>query len=111
MLFRSNPGVPAATGTIPIAAGSAADLVPPLLRVLTEIGFEPQLHADEAIIELPACPFRAEARQNPDVVCSVHLGLLKGVARSYGHSGAGLALRPFVQPNLCLIELPTSLAN
>ena len=94
------------------APGSAADVVvPALLRVLTEIGFEPQLHADEAIIALPACPFRAEARQNPDVVCSVHLGLLKGVARSYGHSGAGLALRPFVQPDLCLIELPTSLAN
>ena len=88
------------------AAGSVADAVTPLLRVLTEIGFEPELRADEATIALPACPFRAEARQNPDVVCSVHLGLLKGVARSLGHDAAGLGLRPFVQPHLCLVDLP-----
>ena len=106
-----NPGVPAATGTIPIAAGSAADLVPPLLRVLTEIGFEPEVRADEAAIALTACPFRAEARDNPDVVCSVHLGLMKGLARSLGHDAEGIRLEPFVQPRLCLVHLPTPLAN
>ncbi|MGY4858457.1 helix-turn-helix transcriptional regulator [Cryobacterium sp. AP23] len=89
----------------------AGAVVPTLLRVLTEIGFEPELDADEATIALPACPFRAEARQNPDVVCSVHLGLLKGVARSLGHNGDGIRLRPFVQPHLCLVELPHRLAN
>ena len=106
-----DPGVPAATGTIPIAAGSAADLVPPLLRVLTEIGFEPEVRADEAAIALTACPFRAEARDNPDVVCSVHLGLMKGLARSLGHDAEGIRLEPFVQPRLCLVHLPTPLAN
>jgi predicted ArsR family transcriptional regulator len=88
------------------ADGSRADVVSPLLRVLTEIGFEPELHAERATIALPACPFRAEARQNPDVVCSVHLGLLRGVARSFGRDSDGLGLRPFVQPHLCLVDLP-----
>jgi predicted ArsR family transcriptional regulator len=91
----------------PEADGSRADLVPPLLRVLTEIGFEPELHAEDATIALPACPFRAEARQNPDVVCSVHLGLLRGLATSLGHDGEQIILRPFVQPHLCLVQLPT----
>ena len=86
---------------------TATDLVPPLLRVLTEIGFEPELRADEATIALPACPFRAEARANPDVVCSVHLGLMKGLARSLGHDATGIRLQPFVQPALCLVHLPT----
>jgi predicted ArsR family transcriptional regulator len=72
-----------AAGDVP--AGPVADVLPPLLRVLAEIGFEPEHRTGEAMIALPACPFRAEARQNPDVVCSVHLGLLKGVARSLGH--------------------------
>jgi predicted ArsR family transcriptional regulator len=86
--------------------GTAADPVPPIMDVLTEIGFEPQLRADEGTIALPACPFRAEARATPDVVCSVHLGLLRGVARSLGHDGEDLGLRPFVQPDLCVVDLP-----
>ncbi|WP_105036562.1 helix-turn-helix transcriptional regulator [Cryobacterium aureum] len=89
----------------PAADGPAADLVPPLLSVLTEIGFEPELRADEAVIALTACPFRAEARMNPDVVCSVHLGLMKGLARSLGHDAEGIALEPFVRPTLCLVHL------
>ena len=85
--------------------GPAADVVPPLLSVLTEIGFEPELRADEAVIALKACPFRAEARSNPDVVCSVHLGLMKGLARSLGHDAEDISLEPFVQPTLCLVHL------
>jgi predicted ArsR family transcriptional regulator len=98
-----------AAGDVP--AGPVADVLPPLLRVLAEIGFEPEHRTGEAMIALPACPFRAEARQNPDVVCSVHLGLLKGVARSLGHDSEGLGLRPFVQPHLCLIDLPPEWAT
>ncbi|KRD44755.1 hypothetical protein ASE38_11885 [Cellulomonas sp. Root930] len=88
------------------ATGAEADPVPPLMGMLTEIGFEPELRAAESTIALPACPFRTEARAHPDVVCSVHLGLLRGVARSLGHDGDGLRLRPFVQPDLCLVDLP-----
>nr|RZI35015.1 hypothetical protein BJQ95_02616 [Cryobacterium sp. SO1] len=79
--------------------------------MLTEIGFEPELRSDEAAIALTACPFRAEARANPDVVCSVHLGLMKGLARSLGHDGEGIRLEPFVQLHLCLVHLPAPLAN
>ena len=89
----------------PAAEHPAADLVPPLLSVLTEIGFEPELRAEENTIALTACPFRAEARANPDVVCSVHLGLIKGVASSLGHDGTTIRLRPFVTPTLCLVHL------
>jgi len=88
-----------------------AALVPPLLRVLSEIGFEPELRAADAAIALTACPFRAEARANPDVVCSVHLGLMKGLARSLGHDPERIRLEPFVQPQLCLVHLPATPAN
>ncbi|TFC96810.1 MULTISPECIES: hypothetical protein [Cryobacterium] len=85
----------------------AADVVPPLLRVLTEIGFAPELQAGKGSIVLTGCPFRAEAKENPAVVCSVHLGLMKGLARSLGHDGDDIRLRPFVQPHLCIVELPS----
>lgn len=97
------PGVPAAGDPV-----TAPDVMAPLLRVLTEIGFEPEHRTGESTIALPACPFRAEALENPDVVCSVHLGLLKGLARSLGHDSDGLRLRPFVQPHLCMVELPST---
>ena len=98
------------TGT-PAGDATGTEILAPLLRVLTEIGFEPQLRAEDNTIALPSCPFRAEARTNPDVVCSVHLGLIKGLVRERGHDASGIRLLPFVQPHLCLVELPPSLAN
>ena len=100
------PVADAPAAQAPGADNPAADVVPPLLRVLTEIGFEPELQAGNAAIALTGCPFRAEARENPAVVCSVHLGLMKGLARALGHDGYDIRLRPFVQPHLCMVELP-----
>lgn len=105
---------PAAAFDVAEPAGATrppVDLVPPLLRVLTEIGFDPKLRAEENTIALPTCPFRAEARANPDVVCSVHLGLIQGLARSLGHDADAIRLRPFVTPTLCLVHLPTTTAG
>ncbi len=92
--------------------------VAPVMRILDRLGFDPeQVDPDRAAagspgteagtrtIELKACPFRAEARQNPDVVCSVHLGLLRGAARALGHDENDVELHPFVEPDLCVVKL------
>lgn len=76
----------------------------PLVRILEKLGFDPQ-NDDGRIIELRACPFRDEARRAPAVVCSVHLGLIRGVAASLGHSPSDTELRPFVGPELCQVQL------
>ena len=76
----------------------------PLVRILEKLGFDPQ-YDDGRIIELRACPFRDEARRAPAVVCSVHLGLIRGVAASLGHSPSDTELRPFVGPELCQVQL------
>jgi predicted ArsR family transcriptional regulator len=59
-------------------------------------------------VQLHACPFRDVARAHPDVVCRVHLGLLRGALSRLGlTSEAGSAgLRPFVTPELCIADLP-----
>ena len=87
--------------------------VAPVMRILDRLGFDPEQVAAGApdaetgtrTIELKACPFRAEARQNPDVVCSVHLGLLRGAARALGHDENDVELHPFVEPDLCVVKL------
>ena len=85
-------------------ADTDTDGAAPLVRILEKLGFDPQNDGGR-IIELRACPFRDEARRAPAVVCSVHLGLIRGVAASLGHSPSDTELRPFVGPELCQVQL------
>lgn len=75
--------------------------------MFAELGFEPELAGDETDrqIRLRACPFRAAARANPEVVCSVHLGLLRGTLTRLGAPPTTTRLLPFVEPELCLAQL------
>ena len=79
------------------------DDVSALMDVLGALGFEPQLAGDE-VIRLRACPFRDAARDHPQVVCSVHRGLIEQIIQRHG-SDRRAELIPFVEPELCLITL------
>ncbi len=100
---------------------STAEGIRPLLTILDRLGFDPELDVPDpdpapkpesaagtgtaAVVSLLACPFRADAREAPDVICSVHLGLVRGVARTLGHDPDQVGLRPFVGPELCHVHL------
>jgi len=75
--------------------------------LFAELGFEPELRGEPEApqIRMRACPFRAVARDHPDVVCSVHLGLLREALRQRGSTAVGLRLEPFVEPELCIAHL------
>jgi len=75
-------------------------------RLFTDLGFDPDLTTtgDSHQIALRACPFRAVAREHPEVVCSVHLGLLRGSLTRLGVSTTSRLL-PFIEPDLCLAHL------
>lgn len=87
------------------SAGAACPGAAPLVGILDRLGFDPERAGGEAI-NLHACPFRDEARRNPSVVCAVHLGLLRGAARTLGRDPQEVGLRPFVGPELCVVDLP-----
>lgn len=75
------------------------------------VGFAPRLVDDaaERHLELDACPFRDLARTYPQIVCTVHLGLLQGSLGRLGVATADVArLRPFVEPELCVADIPVS---
>ena len=74
--------------------------------LFADMGFEPELATigDTRQIALHACPFRPLAREHPEVICSVHLGLLRGSLTRLGVA-ADSQLRPFVEPELCIAQL------
>jgi predicted ArsR family transcriptional regulator len=74
-----------------------------LVAVLDDLGFDP-VPVDESTIELRDCPFRTAARAHPQVVCSVHRGLVEEILEQRGPERHPKLL-PFVQPELCLITL------
>ena len=72
---------------------------------LDDLRFEPEVEPDGTAIHLRHCPFLDLARANTDVVCSVHLGLARGVlARSDGPLVAD-RLDAFVGPDHCILHL------
>jgi predicted ArsR family transcriptional regulator len=79
----------------PDAAATLAD-------AFDRLGFEPEVEVGE--IRLHACPFRDAARRNPDVICSVHRGLIEGLLVPLG-ADASARLIPFVEPRLCVVAL------
>jgi predicted ArsR family transcriptional regulator len=72
-----------------------------------ELGFEPELVTEGAGVQmrLHACPFRAVAVAHPEVVCSLHLGLIRGALDGLGGAAAASSLEPFVEPHLCIAHV------
>jgi predicted ArsR family transcriptional regulator len=51
------------------------------------------------------CPFHDLAETHPEVICSLHHGLASGALEEIGGPLEVRALRPFVEPGLCVLEL------
>lgn len=88
--------------TLVAERSDSVDRQSPLLSVLDQLGFDPAPDGD--VVELRGCPFRGAARQHPQVVCSVHLGLVQQLLDD-GDAPRNIRLLPFVQPNLCVINV------
>ena len=77
------------------------------VQLLDDLGFEP--HPDPAApsaVRLTRCPLLDAARRNPSVVCSVHLGLLRGTLQEYGGDPTGTDVVPFAESGACLAVVP-----
>ncbi len=88
------------------AALDAAQATGRLIDLLDGVGFEPDQPGQPGDpIRLHHCPFGRLARERQDIVCGVHLGLMRGVLDGLGASLEAVALEPFVTPDLCLARL------
>ena len=91
----------------PFTGVSADEAIARLVALFAELGFMPEAVADgeERKILLHRCPFRAVAESNQQVVCAVHLGMLKGALAEMGAPLEATGLDPFVEPALCVAHL------
>ncbi len=89
-----------------------------LVRVLDDLGFAPDPAAptDPAVpaesrtpgiatIGLRHCPYLELADKRPDVVCSAHLGMMRGLVQAWATPVTVEALVPFAEPDLCRVHL------
>lgn len=78
-----------------------------VVRLFSELGFMPEAVEErgERKVLLHRCPFREVAESNQEVVCAVHLGMLKGALAEMGAPLEATRLEPFVKPTLCVAHL------
>lgn len=88
----------------PRSIEAAASIVTTLFA---EMGFDPELESspEELRIRLHACPFESVARHSPNVVCALHLGLLRGILDRLETPETDSRLVPWETPQTCVAHL------
>lgn len=79
-----------------------------IVELLATIGFAPEVDDADPTrprVLLRRCPFDDLARQHPEVVCSLHLGIMRGALDSLDVRVEVDDLQPFVEPSLCVSHL------
>jgi predicted ArsR family transcriptional regulator len=76
-----------------------------VVALLDEIGFAPTSDRHSSVVHLTRCPLLDAAREYPDVVCAVHLGIARGALAEYGADPAPAELFPFSEPGACRLHL------
>jgi predicted ArsR family transcriptional regulator len=87
---------------------AAEDAIAKLTAIMEELGFAPRAEADgggKYRLCLRQCPFREVAEHHQDVICSLHLGLMRGALDRMGAPVTAERLDPFAEPSLCIARL------
>jgi predicted ArsR family transcriptional regulator len=87
---------------------TVAEAVARLTAIMAELGFAPQPEDDGGRryrLLLRHCPFREVAQRHRDVICSLHLGLMRGTLARLQAPLSADKLSPFVEPSLCVAQL------
>jgi predicted ArsR family transcriptional regulator len=102
--------VAAGEGQVPGAAmaPTAVGARRAVVTLLEELGFAPSPDARVGVVKLRRCPLLEAAHQHPEVVCAVHLGLVRGALDELGtepERSERTALQPFSEPGACRLDL------
>lgn len=72
---------------------------------LDDLGLAPEVDVAELKVHLRRCPFVDLARERTEVVCSVHLGVARGILAHEGGPVVAEKLDPMVGPSHCILHL------
>jgi predicted ArsR family transcriptional regulator len=93
----------------PYRQPSAGSALTELTGLLASIGFDPQVQPGKAPgtaeLLLRACPFREVAREHQKVVCSLHLGVIRGALHRMRAPLTADCLDVFAEPGVCRARL------
>lgn len=93
----------------PFAELSDDEAVGRLVGLLDDTGFQPELDPAKGKggrrIRMRPCPFLELAKRHEEVVCPIHLGLMRGALGELGAKTTATKLEPFVRPDLCVAHL------
>lgn len=90
------------------AAPEHTEPVEAVVGVLDGLGFSPRRRSrddgtDE--VHLHTCPFLELVGRNPDAMCGLHLGVVRGILERDGVPGDSVVLEPFGAPDACVVRL------
>jgi predicted ArsR family transcriptional regulator len=76
-----------------------------VVGLLAELRFAPEPAAQPGVVRLTRCPLLDAAKEHPEVVCGVHLGIVRGALQELGADPGDTALQPFAEPGACRLTL------
>ncbi|HET7385708.1 MAG TPA: helix-turn-helix domain-containing protein [Nocardioidaceae bacterium] len=76
-----------------------------VVGLLDDLGFAPEPDARESRVMLTRCPLLDAANRYPDVVCGVHLGIVRGALEEYDGDAEPVELQPFSDVGACRLHL------
>lgn len=74
-----------------------------LVELLDREGFAAEQEGSR--VEMRRCPFYALAESSPQVICTLHHGIIDGALAAAGSAETVERLEPFVEPGLCVAHL------
>jgi predicted ArsR family transcriptional regulator len=92
----------------PFSKLDAAEAIDRLVTMLDDFGFAPELderNPSSPELVLRRCPFLDVAREHQEVVCSIHLGLMRGALDELGVDVQARDLIPWASPDACVAHL------
>ncbi|HEY3293503.1 MAG TPA: ArsR family transcriptional regulator [Candidatus Nanopelagicaceae bacterium] len=79
-----------------------------VIDLLRNLNFAPKANADLTRIKLTQCPLLDAARQHPEIICSVHLGIIRGALKEFGAETTSINeidLQPFAEKGSCILRM------
>jgi predicted ArsR family transcriptional regulator len=91
----------------PFTSISKEETIDQVVGLHEEFGFRPKLREATSgrEIVLKRCPFQELATTYPAVICSVHLGLIRGALAELGTGIEADRLEPFAEPGACIAHV------
>jgi len=75
-----------------------------IVTLLDELGFSPDPDRSDGRVRLRSCPMLDSALHHRDVVCGVHLGMIRGILKNAGGDPDSAELLAFYEPDACHVR-------